>query len=97
MFLTTVRVRRARATTLDHALSGRAFTDARASKTVVEVLCHGQAVALVELADGRVLWEHPAINGKLNDATFVTLARRSQALMECVKSAGLTAREPETV
>lgn len=85
MFLTTVRVRRARRKTLQSL-----DVDVPAKADVSEVLVHGQVVAVVDLTPrtGRTLWQHPDLKGTAQSSVD-RLARNAAALSAVAKECGL--------
>lgn len=94
MFLTTIRIRRARPRTLDKHLTTAQLRDLRKGNgrpDVVEVMAHGQTVALATAPNGKggltFLWEHDAIDG-----STTALIRNAVALMADAKAAGLCER-----
>lgn len=106
MFLTTIRVRRARRKTLAELLTARQLQSARDYDVeLVEVLAHGQVVAIVAMEGdpATTLWRHPALvkaERKDNsrgyaEASFAHLADGAAALMGAVDDVGLTAPTSE--
>jgi hypothetical protein len=89
MFLTTVRIRRARVKTLRELglSSPEGFGD------LVEVLAHGQVVAVATAPNGKggmtILWEHNDV------AVPAALIRSAVTLMANAKKGGLTERADE--
>lgn len=94
MFITTIRVRRARRARLDAVLTAKQLQDYR-DATLVEVMAHGQTVAVVDVGhvakDGStgILWRHDAV--KDDPQAIAQAVYGALVLMEAAHEGGLTA------
>lgn len=98
MFLTTVRVRRPKKATLDKYLKTRQLKTI-ATDDIVEVMAHGETVALVDLTalgnviaekKAAILWRHDAVK---NDPMAVLQAvEGAVVLMQAAKDGGMCER-----
>jgi hypothetical protein len=99
VFLTTIRVRRARRTSLDERITNTEQLAAARGRDCVEVLAHGQVVAIASLTSdgGAVLgweWTHPELGQKTT--LLGPVVKAALPLMDAVRIMGMAAR-PEAV
>lgn len=100
MFITTIRLRRARPATLDSKLSTKQLQQLRKAEqrpNIVEVMAHGQVVALVHVSDDAglaTLWVHrdveKAYEHHERPESLQLLVKASLALMGAAADAGIT-------
>lgn len=94
MFLTTVRIRRARKTNLDALLTDEQRKD-RQNRDLVEVMAHSFVVAIIDVANARaedgtdaVLWAHASVAE--DPQSVLQAVRGAVALMQAAEAGGLT-------